>query len=42
VGAAHRRDARRLPDGEGRIVFDRFRIMREMTKAVDTVRTQER
>jgi transposase len=31
----------RLPDGEARIVFDRFHIMREMTKAVDTVRKQE-
>jgi transposase len=31
----------RLPDGEGRIVFDRFHIMREMTRAVDTVRKQE-
>lgn len=31
----------RLPDGDGRIVFDRFHIMREMTKAVDTVRKQE-
>jgi transposase len=30
-----------LPDGEQRIVFDRFHIMREMTKAVDTVRKQE-
>ena len=30
-----------LPDGESRIVFDRFHIMREMTKAVDTVRKQE-
>lgn len=30
-----------LPDGEARIVFDRFHIMREMTKAVDTVRKQE-
>jgi transposase len=30
-----------LPDGERRIVFDRFHIMREMTKAVDTVRKQE-
>ena len=25
-----------LPDGEQRMVFDRFHIMREMTKAVDT------
>ena len=31
----------RLPAGEARIVFDRFHIMREMTKAVDTVRKQE-
>jgi transposase len=30
-----------LPNGEARIVFDRFHIMREMTKAVDTVRQQE-
>lgn len=30
-----------LPDGESRIVYDRFHIMREMTKAVDTVRKQE-
>lgn len=30
-----------LPDGERRIVFDRFHIMREMTKAVDTVRKRE-
>lgn len=30
-----------LPDGKARIVFDRFHIMREMTKAVDTVRKQE-
>jgi RHS repeat-associated protein len=30
-----------LPTGEEKIVFDRFHIMREMTKAVDTVRTQE-
>lgn len=30
-----------LPDGETKIVFDRFHIMREMTKAVDTVRKQE-
>ena len=30
-----------LPHGEERIVFDRFHIMREMTKAVDTVRKQE-
>jgi transposase len=29
------------PDGERKIVFDRFHIMREMTKAVDTVRKQE-
>jgi transposase len=31
----------RLPDGDGRIVFDRFHIMREMTRAVDIVRRQE-
>lgn len=30
-----------LPDGEAKIVFDRFHIMREMTKAVDTVRKHE-
>ncbi len=30
-----------LPGGEAKIVFDRFHIMREMTKAVDTVRRQE-
>ena len=30
-----------LPDGDAKIAFDRFHIMREMTKAVDTVRTQE-
>jgi len=30
-----------LPEGETRIVFDRFHIMREMTKAVDTVRKRE-
>jgi transposase len=30
-----------LPDGDAKIVFDRFHIMREMTKAVDTVRKQE-
>ena len=30
-----------LPDGEARIVFDRFHIMRDITKAVDTVRKQE-
>jgi transposase len=30
-----------LSDGESKIVFDRFHIMREMTKAVDTVRKQE-
>jgi transposase len=30
-----------VPDGASRIVFDRFHIMREMTKAVDTVRKQE-
>ena len=28
-------------DEEARIVFDRFHIMREMTKAVDSVRKQE-
>jgi transposase len=31
----------RLPDGDHRIVFDRFHIMREMTRGVDTVRKQE-
>lgn len=30
-----------LPDGDEKIVFDRFHIMRQMTKAVDTVRKQE-
>jgi transposase len=30
-----------LPEGADKIVFDRFHIMREMTKAVDTVRKQE-
>jgi transposase len=30
-----------VPDGDQRIVFDRFHIMREMTRAVDTVRKQE-
>lgn len=30
-----------LPQGEARIVFDRFHIMREMTTAVDRVRKQE-
>jgi len=30
-----------LPEGEARIVFDRFHIMREMTKAVDTLRKHE-
>lgn len=30
-----------LPNGDTKIVFDRFHIMREMTKAVDTVRKQE-
>ena len=30
-----------LPDGGETIVFDRFHIMRDMTKAVDTVRKQE-
>lgn len=30
-----------LPAGEHKIVFDRFHIMREMTRAVDTVRRQE-
>jgi transposase len=30
-----------LPDGESRIVFDRFHIMRDMTRAVDTVRKHE-
>jgi transposase len=30
-----------LPDGETKIVFDRFHIMREITTAVDLVRKQE-
>jgi transposase len=30
-----------LPDGDTKIVFDRFHVMREMTRAVDTVRKQE-
>lgn len=30
-----------LPQGDTKIVFDRFHIMREMTRAVDTVRKQE-
>src|SRR5207244_2756891 len=30
-----------LPNGSDKIVFDRFHIMRDMTKAVDTVRKQE-
>jgi transposase len=30
-----------VPDGERRIVFDKFHIMRDMTAAVDTVRKQE-
>jgi hypothetical protein len=30
-----------LPDGEHRIVFDRFHIMRDITEAVDMVRKQE-
>jgi transposase len=30
-----------LPDGGTKIVYDRFHIMREMTKAVDTVRKDE-
>jgi transposase len=30
-----------LPDGDAKIVFDRFHIMRDMTTAVDTVRKQE-
>lgn len=29
------------PDGDTKIVFDRFHIMRQMTKTVDTVRKQE-
>jgi transposase len=29
------------PDGDAKIVFDRFHIMRDMTTAVDTVRKQE-
>jgi transposase len=31
----------RLPAGDQRIIFDRFHVMREMTKAVDTVRKHE-
>src|SRR5262249_35563233 len=30
-----------LPNGEARIVYDRFHIMRDIGKAVDTVRKQE-
>jgi transposase len=30
-----------LPEGATKIVYDRFHIMREMTRAVDTVRKQE-
>jgi transposase len=30
-----------VPEGGEKIVFDRFHIMREMTRAVDTVRKQE-
>ena len=30
-----------LPNGDEKIVFDRFHIMRDMTQAVDTVRKQE-
>ncbi len=30
-----------MPEGDTKIVFDRFHIMREMTRAVDTVRKQE-
>lgn len=30
-----------LPDGQDRIVFDRFHIMRDITEAVDMVRKQE-
>jgi transposase len=30
-----------LPNGDERVVFDRFHIMRDMTTAVDTVRKQE-
>jgi transposase len=30
-----------VPEGDTKIVFDRFHIMRDMTKAVDTVRKQE-
>ena len=42
VGAVHRRDARGAAGRRvAKIVFDRFHIMREMTKAVDTVRKQE-
>jgi transposase len=31
-----------LPDGDRKIVFDRFHIMRELTKVVDTVRHSQR
>jgi len=34
-------DEKAFRHGEERIVFDRFHIMREMTKTVDTVRKQE-
>ncbi len=36
-----RATAEGLPEGDQKIVFDRFHIMREMTTAVDTVRRQE-
>lgn len=36
-----RATAEGLPEGDQKIVFDRFHIMREMTRAVDTVRKQE-
>ena len=41
VGAVHRRDSGRPAEWRERIVFDRSPIMRDMTKAVDTVRKQE-
>ncbi len=41
VGAVHHGHAGGTPKGAEKIVFDRFHIMREMTRAVDTVRKQE-
>jgi transposase len=42
VGAVYHGDARGgCPEGAEKIVFDRCHIMREMTKAVDTVRKHE-